>query len=152
MALAVLGNHGPTIVRWLDSGGPVSAALRTGAVMPISRSATGRAFLAFGASAPLEDLLARELRDNRRQGLAPATRAALDPEIRAAREHGLARVTGDLVAGINSLSAPVRDAEGGMQFALTVLGYAGGFEVGWDGGNAVAVREAAAAISVRLGA
>src|SRR6185437_4659092 len=47
VALAVWANHGPTIVRWLGADTPVSASLRTGSVMPLTRSATGQAFLAF---------------------------------------------------------------------------------------------------------
>ena len=40
VALAVWANHGATIVRWLGADTPVSASLRVGAVMPLTRSAS----------------------------------------------------------------------------------------------------------------
>ena len=47
VALAVWGNHGATIVRIVDAGGPITITLRAGTVLPLFNSATGRAFAAF---------------------------------------------------------------------------------------------------------
>ena len=47
LALAVWGNHGPTIVHWEESPQAVTANLRLGDVMPLLSSATGRCFAAF---------------------------------------------------------------------------------------------------------
>src|SRR5690349_24910233 len=47
LALAVWGNHGPTIVHWEESPQAVTVNLRLGDVMPLLSSATGRCFAAW---------------------------------------------------------------------------------------------------------
>lgn len=47
LALAVWGNHGPTIVHWEESPQAVTANLRLGDVMPLLSSATGRSDVRF---------------------------------------------------------------------------------------------------------
>jgi DNA-binding IclR family transcriptional regulator len=71
--------------------------------------------------------------------------------IEQARRHSLGRVTGELVPGINSVAAPVFDANGAMALALVALGYGAAFDAAWDGEIAGAVRAAAARVSERLG-
>jgi DNA-binding IclR family transcriptional regulator len=151
VAVAVWGNHGATIVRWLGSDTPVSASLRTGSVMPLTRSATGRAFLAFLPRPATAKLLKDELARNARAGLDPSTASDIERLIDQARRHSLGRVTGDLVPGINSVAAPVFDSNGAMVLALVALGYGAAFEAAWEGDIAVAVRAAAARVSARLG-
>lgn len=151
VAVAVWGNRGPTIVRWLDSNAPVSAGLRTGSVMPLTRSATGRAFLGFMRPETVRDALAAELAANRRAGLEPADAAAAAALADQVRAHGLGRVTGDLVPGVHSLAAPVRDADGAMAMALLALGVGDSFDAGWDGPVAQALRHTAARVTRRLG-
>ncbi len=46
LGLGVWGNTGPTIVRWEEASEPVSDNLRTGLVLRVLTSATGRAFAA----------------------------------------------------------------------------------------------------------
>ena len=46
VALAVWGNHGPTIVHWEESPQAVTVNLRLGDVMPLLSSATGRCLAA----------------------------------------------------------------------------------------------------------
>ncbi len=158
VALAVPGTHGPTIVRWLDSNAPVSASLRTGAVMPLTRSATGRVFLAFDPAAIAvpqgrwASMLAAELAQNARRGLVPVDADGVRALAAECTRRGLARVTGDLVPGIHSVSAPVFDAQGQLVLAVTALGYEGLFDADWDGDLARGVRECARGISQRLGA
>jgi DNA-binding IclR family transcriptional regulator len=48
LALAVWGNHGPTIVHWEESPLAVTVNLRLGDVMPLLSSATGRCIVALG--------------------------------------------------------------------------------------------------------
>lgn len=151
VALAVWGNRGATIVRWLESSHPVNAALRIGAVLPLTRSATGRAFLAFMPASATAALAQSELAVNARENLGPTTRAEIDRLAAATRQRGLARSDGEFVEGISGLAAPVFDANGTMVLALVVLGYAGGFDRRWEGPTAKALRAAAAALSRRLG-
>lgn len=151
VAIAVWGNHGATIVRWVGSDTPVSASLRTGSVMPLTRSATGRAFLAFLPRAATAKLLKDELARNARAGVEPATAPEVERIVEQARHHALGRVTGDLVPGINSVAAPVFDSNGAMVLALVALGYGAAFDAAWDGETADAVRAAGARLSARLG-
>ena len=46
-AIAVWGNHGPTLVHWQESPLAVPVNLRLGDVMPLLTSATGRCFAAY---------------------------------------------------------------------------------------------------------
>src|SRR5256885_17007304 len=67
--VAVMGNLGPTIVRFEEPGLPVTVNVRVGSVMSLLWSATGRAFFAFmDDDARVDALLARELAE------APAAR------------------------------------------------------------------------------
>ncbi len=127
VALAVWANHGATIVRWVGVDSPVSATLRVGSVLPLSRSATGRAFLAFQPEARWAALLKRELADNARHGERPASLAELEPELAAVRRHGVAHTQG-FITGISGMAAPVFGPDGTMTLALVTLGYTATFE------------------------
>jgi DNA-binding IclR family transcriptional regulator len=151
VAAAVWGNHGATIVRWLESSQPVTASLRTGAVMPLTRSASGRMFLAFLPPARTAKLTREELLLNARAGLSPASGDELARIVEQTRRHGLARATGDMVPGVSGLAAPVFDCNGALVLGLVALGYAGTFDATWDGPNAAALREGATRLSARLG-
>lgn len=151
VAVAVWGNHGATIVRWLESSHPVTASLRTGAVMPLTRSATGRVFLAFLPPAQTTKLAHEEMALNARSGLSPGTTEALQKVVEQTRRHGLGRAVGDMIAGVSGLAAPVFDYNGTLVLALVSLGYSGAFDSTWEGHNAVALRECAEKLSARLG-
>ena len=68
LALAVWGNHGPTIVHWEESPQAVTANLRLGDVMPLLSSATGRCFAAYMPPEAVAPLL--------QQGAGPGRQAA----------------------------------------------------------------------------
>ena len=153
VALAVWGTHGATIVRIFDAGGPITITLRPGTVLSLSKSATGRAFAAFSRSPYLKKLLDEEL-----QEAATATNTAvttvrrqLEKHLTEIRSRGIARASGSLTPGINGFSAPVFDHTGNMVAAITSLGPMGEFDVEWDSPAAKAMREAAMALSKRLG-
>ena len=150
VALAVWANHGPTIVRWLGADTPVSASLRTGSVMPLTRSATGQAFLAFSPQETTAAWVKRELADNLRQGLTPTGRDEVEQLVGQIRRRGFAR-TGDFIPGISGMAAPVFDHSGALALALVVLGYSKPFEAAAESISA-ALRDTAGALSRRLGA
>jgi DNA-binding IclR family transcriptional regulator len=153
VALAVWGNMGPTIVRWVESRRPVTVNLRTGAVMPLLNSAIGLCFVAFLESPLLQRQIDEELLINARgeDTRAPITRAQLDALTAEAREHGMSRVVGSLIPGINAFSAPVFNHDGKMALAITGLGPAGLLPPNWNGSIPKAIRAAARAISCQLG-
>jgi DNA-binding IclR family transcriptional regulator len=150
VAIAVWGNQGATIVRWFGSDTPVSASLRLGSVMPLSRSATGRAFLTFLPRKTTAQFLERELANNRRLGLNPASVEEVEPSIQRTRRDGIAR-TSDFLPGIAGMAAPVFDYNGSMTLALIALGYKSTFDISLSGPIATRVRDLARQLSRRLG-
>jgi DNA-binding IclR family transcriptional regulator len=135
---------------WLGADTPVSANLRTGAVMPLTRSATGQVFLAFLPAETTAPWLKRELADHLRQGLTPTSREEVEQLSAQIRRRGIAR-TGELIPGISGMAAPVFDHSGSVVLSLVVLGYSKPFEAQ---GEAIfaALRDHAARLSRRLGA
>ncbi len=153
VALAVWGTHGATIVRIVDAGAPVTITLRAGTVLPLSNSATGRAFAAFFRSPYLKQLLDEELRAAAETSKTAVTtlRRQLEKTLTEIREHGISRATGSLTPGINGFSAPVFDHSGHMVAAITSLGSVGDFDVEWGSPVAKAMLAAAEKLSQRLG-
>ena len=150
VALAVWANQGPTIVRWLGADTPVAASLRVGSVMPLTRSATGGAYLAFLPRETTQAALRKELADNRRRGLAPTTAEVVEAFVERTRHQGFAH-TIDFIPGIGGMAAPVFDHSGAMVLALVTLGYSKPFEAHIQRISA-AVLHTAATLSRRLGA
>lgn len=153
VALAMLGNHGATIVRWVEAGGPITVTLRTGTVLPLCNSATGRAFVAYCRTPFLKKLLERELRSAAEASSTTLTSQIrqLEPIIEEIRLHGIARASNSLTPGINGFSAPVFDHTGHMIAAITSLGSVGNFDTEWNSSLALSIKEAARILSLRLG-
>jgi DNA-binding IclR family transcriptional regulator len=153
VALAVWGNMGPTIVRWVESRRPVTVNLRTGAVMPLLHSAIGLCFTTFFDSPLLQRQVDEELLINARSEdpRGPVTRAQLDELTADFRKHGMSRVTGSVIPGINAFAAPVFNHDGKMALAITGLGPAGLMAPNWNGPIPKAIRAAALGISRRMG-
>ncbi len=158
LCLAVWGNHGPTAVRWEPSQRPVSQNLRTGLVMSISRSATGRAFAAFLPEETTRTLVEEDLRSSLKIGESEQIqRRRLEALVSEAREHGLARATEQNASplhqvAVNAFSAPIFGPDGTMVLALSLTCEADRLEPGWDGPVPQALLQAARGLSARLGA
>ena len=149
VALAVWGNQGATIVRWLGADTPVAASLRVGSVMPITRSATGNAFLAFLPEQTTARWVRSELAEHVRKGLTPATTDEVERLTAKTRRLGYAR-TNEFIPGISGMAAPVFDHTGAMVLALVALGYSRPFDDQFATISAAVLREAQA-LSQRLG-
>lgn len=153
VALAVWGNYGATIVRIVDAGGPVTITLRAGTVLPLTKSATGRAFAAFYRGPYLKKNLDKEIQEtaNASKTAVTTVRRQLEKVLTEIRSRGISRASGSLTPGINGFSAPVFDHTGSMVAAITSLGPVGEFNVEWDSPLAVEMGRAASALSQRLG-
>jgi flavin reductase (DIM6/NTAB) family NADH-FMN oxidoreductase RutF/DNA-binding IclR family transcriptional regulator len=155
LCLAVWGNHGPTAVRWEPSSKPVSQNLRTGLVMSISRSATGRAFAAFLPEDVCRPLIDEDLRSSRSSGEPEeAQRRRFDDHVAEARKRGLARATEPKASplhqvAVNAFSAPVFGRDG-MVLALSLTCEADRLDPDWDGPVPQALLQAARELSARL--
>ncbi len=151
--IAVWSHEGPVVVGWHDAGRPITVMARLGGRLPATRSGTGRVFLAFRGRAEVERFLGRE--HDPKQPLRHAGRVlSRDQFLRLLediRRRRMARVAGDLVRGVDALSAPIFDITGTVTMVMTVMANQGDLDVVWDGAPARALKEAAARISRQLG-
>lgn len=150
--LAVMGNKGPTVVRFEEPGLPVTVNVRVGSVMSMLWSATGRAFLGFIDESRVRAMAEEELlvapRELRAQLSARASIDTLRREVLAA---GCAAVRDTNLHGISAIAAPLHDHAGRVCGVITALGATGGFDAAPDGPIAAAVRGEARAASALLG-
>ena len=153
VALAVWGNFGPTIVRMIDARQPLHVAMRAGTVMSILGTATGRAFAAVMPAQRLEEAMGGPLGELRgsAQPLLKGQDKALREVAAEVRAHGVARAVGRPIPGVNAFSAPAFGPDGEPVLVVTVLDHQDRLGDDWGCASALAVREAAAEISTRLG-
>lgn len=153
VAVAVWGNFGPTIVRMIDAREPLHVSMRAGTVMSILGTATGRAFAGVMSADRIERVMAVALGDPDRKKvpLAKVKSRELREAIAEIRDHGVARAEGRPIPGVNAFSAPAFDHEGEPAIVITALGHQDKFPSDWNSPAADSVRDAAAAISDRLG-
>ncbi|MDP2261787.1 MAG: IclR family transcriptional regulator [Hydrogenophaga sp.] len=151
VALAVWGNLGPVIVRLVDAMYPFHTNMRTGTVMSLANTATGRVFSAFLPPPLVEKML----RDDRIR-LGPDIAHPLDEEvvnqmIADVRMRRMSQGINHPTPGIASFSAPVFDYSGNIALAVTISGPTGAVDSDWNGSVANALRNCTEAISKRLG-
>jgi DNA-binding IclR family transcriptional regulator len=154
LAIAVWGNHGPTIVHWQEPPLAVTVNLRLGDVMPLLTSATGRCFAAYAQPQAIASALKAELAVLAKtpRGDAPTTLAGAQALFKEVRQHGLGRVCDTLLPGIAGFCAPVFDANGHMVLGLVSLGSVATFDTTWNGAVASALKHCAQQLSDDLGA
>ena len=163
VAMAVWGSHGPTIVRLAESPAAVHVNMRHGTVFSIAGTASGQLYAAFLPEAVVRPLYEAERRGAERSSAPDSRRAAAAAKalptwaqfakttLAEVRAQGLGRSDGAVVAGVSALSAPVFDHLGDVVLALTVIGPSAALDSRWDGPLAGLMRQAAAALSARLG-
>ena len=153
VALVVWGERGPTIVLREASPSAVHVDMRHGTVFSIAGTASGRLFAAHSPAAVVRPLYEAERRAAQGNGAAaplPPWRA-FEAELAEVRRHGLGRSEGAVIAGVSALSAPVFDHRGAMVLAITAIGPSAAFDARWSGDVATVLRDAARAVSARLG-
>src|SRR6478736_2552187 len=135
LALAVWGNHGPTIIHWEESPQTVTVNLRLGDVMPLLSSATGLCFAAYAPKEAIAAMLREELARAQKQGRAdvPTTLSEVRALLDQVRQRGAARVVDTLLPGIVGFCVPVFDSDGHMALGMVALGPAGSFDPEWGG-------------------
>ena len=153
VALAVWGNHGPTVVHWEESAQSVTANLRLGDVMPLLSSATGRCFAAYLPSEVTEPMLDEEMQRARQTGrsdlpLTPQDVKTILAEVRARKT---ARVVDTLLPGIVAFCTAVFDSSGHIVLGITTLGSIATFDPAYDGAIDKALRAMAEQLSSDLG-
>ena len=161
LALAVWGNHGPTLVHWLESPLAMPVNLRLGDVMPLLTSATGRCFAAWltDASAPgrIDAMIRDELRRLQKRPSsslrtdAPVTADDVQVMLAEVRRRGMARVVDTLLPGIVGFCAPVFDSDDRMVMGIVALGSAATLDANWGGAVEAPLRQVATQLSRDLG-
>ncbi len=153
VAVAVWGNLGPTIVRLEEPIQPLHVNLRTGTVMSLANTATGRLFATFLPPKVVEKFIREDIerRSDRSGGVVNVTPAQVETAIAETRRHGLSRTIGQPIPGINAFCAPVFDSSGHLVLGITAMGPDATFDSAWDGKIARPLRDCALEISRRLG-
>lgn len=109
--LSVWGTHGPTVIRWEKAATALVTTLGVGSVLPVTRSATGRVFLAYLPTRLLDGLV-------RAEGAELAAFEALRADI--ARE-GIAMADQEFIPGLFALSCPVFDVQKDPAAVVTLV-------------------------------
>ena len=153
VAVAVWGNLGPTIVRLEEPIHPLHVNLRTGTVMSLAYTATGRLFAAYLPPKVVEKLIIEDVarQSGRAGGTMQLTRTQVDDAIIETRRHGLSRTIGHPIPGINAFCAPVFDSAGNLVLGITAMGPEATFDNDWNGKVAAPLRACALEVSRRLG-
>lgn len=150
--LAVMGNKGPTIVRFEEPGLPVTLNVRVGSVLPLLWSATGRVFLAYLDDSRVEKLAREEF-----ERISPEQRNTLDARDpigvlkRDVQAAGMAIVRDTNLQGISAISLPLFDFSDHLAAVVTVLGATGSFDTSPSGPVARALQAESRLISQSLG-
>lgn len=153
IAVAVWGNLGPTIVRLEEPIEPLHVNLRTGTVMSLTNTATGRLFAAYMPPKVVERILSDELQrlGTRKDAKGAPDHEELDAALAETRKHGLSRSLGQPIPGIDALCAPVFDSAGHLVLGILAMGPSASFDSSWDGAVATPLRQCALEVSQRIG-
>ena len=111
--LSVWGSRGPTVVRWERARVPLVTVLGIGSVLPILRTATGRAFIAYLPERVVEEALLSDA-----EGGTEAEVAAIRNSV---RETGLATADQTFIPGLFALARPVLDLQGHAEAVVTLI-------------------------------
>jgi len=146
VSASVWGDSGPTIIRVEEGPTTVYVAMRHGTTASVRHTATGKVFAAFGPQGRVAAALAAE-------GFAGALEEpAFAAELEAVRTHRISTVADQLLPGISALAAPVFDGFGQLVLCLAAIGPSATLKTGLHSPAARHLREAAQALSQRLGA
>jgi DNA-binding IclR family transcriptional regulator len=146
------GSHGSTLVRRREPPGAVVLSTKIGSVVSTVFSSSGRLFAALLPSqvvAPFVD--AEFAAGTPSDGTKPITRKNFRALLERVRETKISWIEGDLVRGVDGLSAPVFDHEGRIVLALTIMAMHGARDLSPDGPAAQLLNRVAGELSRRIG-
>jgi len=151
IALAVWGNFGPTIVRLEEPTQPLHVNLRTGTVMSLAYTATGRLFAAYMAPKVIEKMMSEDISRLGGRGQPKMSAPQIERLLSETRMHGLSRTIGQPIPGIDAFCAPVFDSTNNLVLGITAMGPEATFDREWNGKVATPLRACALEISRSLG-
>lgn len=118
--LAVWGDEGPTIVRWLRGGGIGVTSMGLGAIFPLFASATGHVFLTYLLPGNMRAQLRRELGD--REFASPDVKHKIESIRAEVRRNGYSWLKGHFIENIRGAAAPIFDSQGELVAVLAIAG------------------------------
>lgn len=151
VGLSVWGTQGPTIVFLFDAIYPLHTNIRTGTVMSLAGTATGRLFAAYLPARLIEESLREDARRLGPDIAQPVPDQELSALLAEVRQHGVSRAINNPTPGVSSFAAPVFDYSGNIVLGVTLMGRTNAFSPDFDGRQAEAVRACAQKITRRLG-
>lgn len=154
IAVAVWGNFGPTVVRLEEPIHPLHVNLRTGTVMSLAYTATGRLFAAYLPPKVVEKMMLEDIARSRPadgRGAPELSSSQIEALLVETRRHGMSRTLGAPIPGIDAFCAPVFDSTNNLVLGITAMGPEATFDRDWEGRVAVPLRACALEISRRLG-
>lgn len=156
ISLSVWGNHGPTVVRWVEGDEPILTDPKIGAVMPLLWSTVGRVFFTYLPESRTKQLVKQELRrSTQAEATSPVALAKIKKNTRALglsiREEPAGMVGGDIYQPTKALSAPIFGHDSVLAGVMTLVGPARSVDTSPQGPVATNLRNAAAQISAALG-
>jgi DNA-binding IclR family transcriptional regulator len=115
--LCVLGDRGPTIVRWERSYVPFITTLAAGSTFELTNSASGRALLAFTPEQLRDELIKRAITKN-------GERAPTDlmDQLATVRARRFDEAESVLIPGLFAMSAPILDVQNEAVACITLIG------------------------------
>lgn len=143
--LSVWGNKGPVIVRWLEGVEPTTVEVRSGSVLPATRSATGWAFLAHLPKSVSDPVVSKELESE------PVPAKRLKAYCKDVTLHGVARIDGELLPGVAGMAVPILDHEARICAVVSAIGRRGRLNTSFEGELANQLRDLKSAAENRIG-
>lgn len=149
VALAIPAGADVAVVEAIQSTEDVAITIRSGSVIPALSSALGRAVLAFQPAAAQEAALAAPIKT--RSPDTPLHPDRLAQVLETVRRRGYELASGERLAGIAAVAAPVFDDRNEVVGSVGVIGLAAAIREPIAPALLRQVREAAARISAELG-
>jgi DNA-binding IclR family transcriptional regulator len=123
--LSVWGNQGATVIRWSRAPSPVVTSFGLGSTLPLLSSASGRVFLAFSPRNLTLPRLRIEIERAIDSGLSlpdiDLGDGGTDRLVGSIRAAGFAWVDGRYVPGLRAIAAPITNAQGEAEAAVTLI-------------------------------
>lgn len=151
IAVAVWGNFGPTVVRLEEPVQPLHVNLRTGTVMSLAYTATGRLFAAYMPPKVVEKMMHDDIARLGARAQPAMTPGQIETLLSETRLHGVSRTIGQPIPGIDAFCAPVFDSTDNLVLGITAMGPEATFDREWDGKVALPLKACASEVSRLLG-
>ena len=155
--VTVWGSHGPTAVRCEHGNIEAPIRIREGIALSLFKTSAGKVFLTYWPEAELQPIIEHELAERAHdratdKDAGELTDRAIAQIKKRVAQQGVAKSLGTQNPMYASLAAPVFNRDGKLQFVISLIGVQKTFDFSTSGEPARMLRDAAAALSEKLGA